>query len=230
MNCLIVDDNQIIRILLTEMLSEIDFVNVVGACENPIQALKLLNTTNVDLILLDVEMPKMTGIEFLKSTTKRPLVILVTARVEYALEAFEYNVVDYVVKPIQLERLMKALIKANDLFESSNHIIEKIDTNYVFVRENGVLQKIFITEILFIKALGDYIIVYVGDNTHTLHLTLKSFLEKFNLVNFMRIHRSYIVAIDKIDKVEDGTIFIKKHSIPIGDIYRPEFLKKINII
>ena len=172
MNCLIVDDNKIIRVLLREMLSSIDFINVVGDCENPMQALSLLSTTPVDLILLDVEMPKMSGIDFLKNTTKRPLVILITAKTKYAIEAFEYNVVDYIIKPINEDRLLKALIRAKELFESTNQTIEKVDKDFIFVRENSVLQKILVMDILYIQALGDYLIIYTKDKKHTVHLTL----------------------------------------------------------
>jgi DNA-binding LytR/AlgR family response regulator len=229
-NCLIVDDNNMARLALSQMLSDIDFVNIVGDCENPIQALSLLSSTSVDLILLDVEMPKMTGIEFLKSTTKRPLVILITAKTEYAIEAFEHNVVDYIVKPLNEERLIKALIRAKDLFESSNQSIETVGKDFIFVREKSVLQKIKVSEIIYIQALGDYLIIYTSDKKHTVHLTLKSFLERFTSTNFMRIHRSYIIALNKIDKVEESTAYIGKHPLPIGDNYRAELLKNINLL
>jgi DNA-binding LytR/AlgR family response regulator len=229
-NCLIVDDNSMARLALSQMLSEIDFVTIVGDCENPIQALNLLSTSSVDLILLDVEMPKMTGIEFLKSTTKRPLVILITAKTEYAIEAFEHNVVDYLIKPVKEERLIKALIRAKDLFENTNQKIETVDKDFIFVREKSILQKIAVAEIQYIQALGDYLVIYTIDKKHTVHLTLKSFLERFNSDNFMRIHRSYIIALNKIDKVEESTAYVGKHPVPIGDNYRSELLKKINLL
>jgi DNA-binding LytR/AlgR family response regulator len=230
MNCLIVEDNKMASLALIQMLSEIDFITVVGNCENPIQALNVLSNTQVDLILLDVEMPKMSGIDFLKSIVKRPLVILITAKSNYAIEAFELNVVDYIVKPVKEDRLLKALIKAKELFENTHQTIENFTKDFIFVREKSILQKIQISNILYLQALGDYLTIYTNEKKHTVHLTLKTFLERFNSPNFMRIHRSYIVAIDKIDKVEDNTAYIGNHPIPIGDNYRIDFFKKINLI
>ena len=195
-----------------------------------IEAINIMNSVDVDLILLDVEMPKMTGIDFLKTSDKHPLIILITSKKEYAVEAFEYNVVDYIVKPVKTDRLLKSLIKAKGLIEKTNTIEIRTDSNYIFVRENGVLHKIDTTEILYIKALGDYLTIFTNHKTYTLHQTLKSFLDKMANFNFLRVHRSYIIAIDKINKVEEGTVYLEKHSIPIGDTYRAELLKKINIL
>ncbi len=230
MNCLIVDDNNMARLALSQMLSDVDFVTVVGEAENPVQALAMLGKNPVDLLLLDVEMPKMSGIEFLKNTNSRPLVILITAKTDYAIEAFELNVVDYIVKPVKEDRLIKALIKAKEIFESKNQTIESVDAEFIFVREKSVLQKIKVADIQYIQALGDYLIIYTDDKKHTVHLTLKSFLERFQSANFMRIHRSYIVALNKIDKIEENTVYIGKHPVPVGDNYRPDLIKKINLI
>lgn len=230
MNCIIIDDNNMARLALQQMLSEIDFITISGSYENPIQAISALSNTSVDLILLDVEMPKMTGIEFLKITNKRPLVILITAKTDYAIEAFEHNVVDYIVKPVKEERLIKALLRAKELFETSSQLPETNDRKFIFVREKSVLQKIEVTEIEYIQALGDYLTIHTSHKKHTVHLTLKSFLERVSSSNFMRIHRSYIIAINKIDKVEENTAYIGKRPVPIGDNYRPELLKKIKVL
>ena len=229
-NCLIVDDNNMARLVLSQMLADIDFVEITGDCENPVQALSLLSSAPVDLILLDVEMPKMSGIDFLKNTNKRPLVILISAKKEYALEAFEYNVVDYILKPVKEDRLLKALIKAKEIFEAANQTVETVDKDFIFVRQKSILQKISVIEILYIQALGDYLTIYTIDKKYTVHLTLKTFLERFNSSNFMRIHRSYIVALNRIDRVEESTAYIGKHPIPIGDNYRPELIKQINLL
>jgi two-component system, LytTR family, response regulator len=232
MNCLIVDDNNMARLALSQMLSGIDFIKIVGDCSDPIQALQVMLNTPVDLILLDVEMPKMTGLDFLKNTPNRPLVILITAKTDYAVEAFDYNVVDYIVKPVQEDRLLRSLFRAKELHGSKFSSIssEPNDKSFLFVREKNTLNKIIVNDILYLQALGDYVIIYSKDKKHTVHLTLKAFLERFDSPNFMRIHRSYIVALDKLDKVEESTAYIAKHPIPIGDNYRQELMKKINLL
>lgn len=218
------------RLALVQMMSDLDFVTVVGESDNPVQAMTLMGTTPVDLLLLDVEMPKMTGIEFLKNTGYRPLVILVTAKAEYAVEAFELNVIDYIVKPVKEDRLIKALFKAREIFDSRHQTVERLDADFIFVREKSVLHKIRVPDILYIQALSDYLIIYTEDKKHTVHLTLKSFMERFQSLNFMRVHRSFIIALHKIDKVEENTLYIGKHPIPVGDNYRSELLKRINLI
>lgn len=211
-----------------KMLGEISFIEVVGECENPVEAINFLATKQADLLILDVEMPKMTGIDFLKQITKRPLVILLTAKTDYAVEAFEHNVVDYLVKPISQDRLMKAILKAKELHESNSKTVEHKDNDFLFVKEKGSLVKIRISEIQYIQALGDYITLYTIAGRHTIHLTLKNFQERFSSTNFMRVHRSYIVALDKIDSISGDTAYVNKHPIPIGEMYKPELLKKIN--
>jgi len=215
------------RLALKQMLTNIDYVNIIGDFENPLQGLNILNSGKVDLILLDVEMPKMTGLDLLKSIDKPPLTILITGKRDYAIEAFEQNVVDYLLKPVDEKRLVKSINRAKQMLDK---LIEKSDTDFIFVREKNLLQKIEIDKINYIQALGDYLIIFTTDGKHTVHLTLKSFLEKFNGANFMRIHRSFIIALNKIERVEEGTAYIGKHPIPIGDNYRQELLKRINLI
>jgi len=230
MNCLIVDDNTMARRALKQMLTDIDFVAVAGEAGDPMEAIGLLGKTPVDLLLLDIEMPKMTGIELLKHISVRPLTILITARADYALEAFELNVVDYIVKPVQSDRLVKALIRAKEIYDSRNQTLESLDKDFIFVREKNVLLKILVPDIQYIQALGDYLIIYAGDKKHTVHLTLKSFLERFQSSRFMRVHRSYIIALDKIDRVEENTLYIGRQPVPVGENYRQELLRRINLL
>jgi DNA-binding LytR/AlgR family response regulator len=230
MKTLIVEDNKMAAMATRQLLSGISFVELVGECENALEAVNFLAQNNVDLVLLDVEMPKMTGIDFLKQITKRPLVILVTAKTDYAVEAFEYNVVDYLVKPISQERLLKAILKAKELFDSTNKVVEQQDNGFLFVKEKGVLSKVLVDEITYIQALGDYLTIYTQTGKHVVHMTLKNFLERFPTPNFHRIHRSYIVALDKIDSIADDTAYIGKHPIPVGEVYKSELLKKLNLL
>lgn len=230
MKCLIVEDNRMAVLAVQKLLSGISFVEVVGECENALEAVNFLAQHPVDLLLLDVEMPKMSGIDFLKQITKRPLVILITAKTNYAVEAFEHNVVDYLVKPIAQDRLIKAMMKAKELYDSNHKVLEQQGNSFLFVREKGILSKVVIEEIIYIQALGDYLTIYTQQGRHVVHMTLKNFQERFTSANFHRIHRSYIVALDKIDSIADDIAYINKHPIPIGEVYKSELLKKLNLL
>jgi DNA-binding LytR/AlgR family response regulator len=229
MNCLIVDDNKMARTVLKEKVNDIDFLNLAGECENVIQATSVMDKENIDLILLDVQMPKISGIDFLKSMTKRPLVILITSRPEFALDAFEFNVVDYILKPVKEDRFMKAILRAKEVFDSNSRSI-KSDKEYFFFREKGVVFKIRISDILYIQAMGDYINIQLPDKKHTIHNTLTAIERELPEDKFIRVHRSYIVSIDKIDTVEDGTAYIYQTNIPVSDSHRSSLMTRLNLL
>lgn len=230
MNCLIVDDNVLSRTLIKKMISQFDHLKIVGECEDAISALNFLKKESVDLMFLDVEMPKMSGLEFLKSLENKPLVILITAKKEYAVEAFEHNVVDYIVTPITEERFIKAINRAEKLFDLNAPKIENFDKDYIFVKDKGILTKILISEIQYLQALGDYVCIYTKTKKFTVRLNLQIAEEKLPSDKFCRIHRSYMVAIDQIDSVEENIVFIDKHPIPVGEVYKSDFLSKINLL
>ncbi len=232
MNCIIVDDNKMARTALKKLIEQVDFLALKEECANPLEAYNYLQKENIDLMFLDVEMPGMTGIELVKNLDKRPIIILITAKTDYAVEAFELSVADYMVKPVTLPRFMTAVSKAKELFESKGQKIEMSDKDkeYMFVRSNAVLSKIKIKDITYIQALGDYVNIYTTENRYTVHITLKGMEEKLPEDKFYRLHRSFLIALDHIDKVEEGTAFIGKHPVPIGEQYKKELLKKINLI
>ena len=230
MDCLIVEDSKIQRLAITELVSRFDFLNIVGECEDAVDAYNFLKKTKVDMIFLDVEMPKMSGIELLRTLDNRPLIIMITSSKEYAIEAFELNVVDYVMKPVRAERFIKAIEKARDLFENTKNKGVVADKDFLFAREDGILRKIKNSEIYFIKALGDYVSINLVDKKHTIHATLKSLEEKLPPDSFMRVHRSYILALDKIDTIEGHTAYLRHHRIPVGDNFYSDLVKKINLI
>lgn len=232
MNCIIVDDNKMARTALKKLIEQVDSLKLKEECSSPIDAYNYLLKEDIDLVFLDVEMPGMTGIELIKNLEKRPIIILITSKTDYAVEAFELNVADYIIKPVTLSRFMVAVAKANELFESKGQKIElnEKDKEYMFVRSNSVLTKIKIKDITYVQALGDYVNIYTSDNRYTVHITLKGMEEKLPQDKFYRLHRSYLIALDHIDKVEEGTAFIGKHPIPIGEQYKKELLKKINLI
>lgn len=232
MKCIIVDDNKMARAATKQLIAQVDFLNLVQECSSPIDAFNYLKKEKVDLIFLDIEMPEMTGIELVKNLDHHPLIILITAKKEYAVEAFELNVVDYIIKPINLARFMLAVDRVKEIFDSKD---KKIETNaaekdYIFVRSDAILTKVKIKEIIYIQAMGDYVNIFTSDKRHTVHITLKGIEEKLPHQLFYRLHRSYLIAINHIDNVEENTAYIGKHPIPIGEQYKKELLKKINLI
>jgi two-component system LytT family response regulator len=232
MNCIVVDDSKMARNAITLLIAGIELLDLKKECESSLEAFNYLKTENIDLIFLDVEMPGMTGIELVKNLKNPPIIILVTSKKEYAVEAFELNIADYIIKPVTMARLMVAVDRAKEIYDSKGQEIE-IDVkekDYVFVRSKSTLIKIKLSDILYIQALGDYVNIFASDKRHTLHCTLKSIEEKLPSAKFFRLHRSYLVAIDHIDKVAENDAHISKHVIPIGEQYRKELIKKFNLL
>jgi two-component system, LytTR family, response regulator len=232
MNCIIVDDNKLARTALKELVSQVDFLELKEECANSLDAYNYLKKENIDLVFLDVEMPEMSGIELIKNLVKRPIIILVTAKKDYAVEAFEINVADYIIKPVTLSRLMVAVSRAKVLFEANTQKPDSVekDKEYIFVRSNSVLTKIKINEIIYIQALGDYVNIYTKEKRHTVHITLRGMEEKLGVSSFYRLHRSYLVALDHVDCIEEGTAYVGKYPLPISEQFKKELLRKLNLV
>lgn len=234
MNCIIVDDDELSRTVIKHLISQVDYLTLAQECSSPVEAFNFLRKESVDLVFLDVEMPGMTGIELIKNLEKRPIIILITAKKDYAVEAYELNVADYIVKPVVLSRFMAAVAKAKELFESTDPLLNMNGNgkgkDYIFVRSNSVLTKIKIRDINYIQALGDYVNIFTREKRHTVHITLRGIEEKLPRDKFYRLHRSYLVALDQVDTVEEGTAYVEKHPLPIGEQYKKPFLKKLNLI
>ncbi|HWY13344.1 MAG TPA: LytTR family DNA-binding domain-containing protein [Bacteroidia bacterium] len=232
MKCIIVDDNKVSREMVKQLVNQVDFLELKGECENPVEAFNYLKKEDIDLVFLDVEMPGMTGIELIKNLEKRPIIILITAKKDYAVEAFELNVADYIIKPVSLSRFMAAVDRAKELYESRDQKIEinEKDKDFIFVRSNSLLTKIKIKDIIYIQALGDYVNIFTNDKRLTVHITLKGMEEKLPPDKFYRLHRSYLTSLNHIDNIEEGTAYIGKHPLPIGEQYKKELLRKINLI
>jgi two-component system LytT family response regulator len=232
MNCIVVDDNKMARTAIRQLIEQVEFLNLKQECESPVEAFNYLKTENIDLVFLDVEMPGMSGIELIKNLEKRPIVILITAKKDYAVEAFELNVADYIIKPVNISRFTKAVSRAKELFDAKeqkpdNRTREK---DFIFVRSNSILTKIRINDITYVQALGDYVNIFTSDKRFTVHCTLKSMEEKLPQSKFYRLHRSYLAAINHIDNVEENTAYLEKHTLPIGEQFKKELLKKLNLI
>lgn len=241
LRCIAVDDESLARKLLEENIRQLPFLELVATCRNPFEAMEVLQKEKVDLMFLDIQMPGMLGTKFLESLTEKPMVIFVTAYSNYAVESYELDVVDYLVKPVSLERFVKAANKAFDLYQirkaaktnattDSPMPIAEYSPDYFFVNVEYSLVKIAIKEILFIEGLKDYIKIFI-DGQHRPILTkstMKAIEEKLPSKNFIRIHKSYIVNIDKIDSIRGKSISINKHEIPVSTNNIEDLMKMLN--
>ncbi|MGZ5287145.1 MAG: LytR/AlgR family response regulator transcription factor [Flavisolibacter sp.] len=231
MKCIIVDDNKMARMALKQLVTQVPGLDLIAECSDAGEALNSLDAIQVDLLLLDIEMPDMSGLDLTRKLgQQRPLIIFTTAKKDYAVEAFELNVVDYLVKPITLPRLKMAIEKAGETLDSNKEEVKVEEQGFVFVKDNGVLKRISIDDILFLEAMGDYVKVHTLQKFHVVHATLKSIEEKLPSTKFIRVHRSYIVAINKIDYIQEGTISIGKTTIPVADTHKSNLNKRLNLL
>lgn len=230
MNCIVVDDDEMSRKAMKHLVSQVKFINLVGTCCSGADALNVLNSNKIDLMLLDIEMPDMTGMELIKSLKVQPLTILTTSRKDYAIEAFECNVVDYLVKPILLDRFFKSVTKAKEIFENAHHIVGFSNEDYIFIKNNGILLKINLKEILWIEALGDYMTINTIEKKYTIHSTMKMIESKLDPHKFIRVHRSSIISIDYITSIEDNVVILGKKLITVGAVYKENLMKRLNLL
>lgn len=231
MKCLIVDDNKIARTTMKQLVSQVKDITVAGECANAMEAYNLLQEQLIDLILLDIEMPGMTGLELTKNLgIKRPVIIFTTSKKEYAAEAFELNVADYILKPVTPARFIQAIDKAREIIQSTNEEYKLEDDEFIFIRDSNIVRRLKLDEILFAEAMGDYVKLYTPQKFYAIHTTLKAVEERLPASKFIRVHRSYIAAITKIDTIQDGALIINGKPVPVADAYRAALNKKMNIL
>lgn len=199
-----------------------------GGCESAVEALELMRQKSVDLIFLDVEMPELSGIEFLSAINQKPLIIFVTSKEMYAVEAFEHDAVDYLLKPLNYPRFARAVSKARDIFES-RQTVQNGMTN-LFVKKDNQLVKIRFSEILFIEAAADYMIIFTQSGRFMVNITMKALNERLPERDFIRVHRTYTVRRDKIDSMEDNAVLVGGRKIPIGGSYKNKLYKSLNLL
>ena len=209
LNCLIIDDEPIAREGIEDYCKEISFLNVVALCKNVLQANHYLEKNQIDLIFLDINMPILSGMDWLKSLKYSPSVIMTTAYEEYALESFTYNVLDYLVKPISLERFLQAVNKVNHYY---NH---KIENAVLFIKSENQLKKIKIDDILFVEAMQNYIKIVTIEESLTTHMRLKEMKDTLP-DDFIQTHKSYLVSKYKVDEIKGNKIIIQNYIIPIS--------------
>lgn len=231
LNCIIVDDEPMARKVLEEYIEDIDFLKLVGKAENPVKANALLNSSNVDLMFLDINMPRMSGIEFLRSSTTLPMTILTTAYTEYALEGFELNVIDYLVKPFSSDRFLKACIKAKEYFELKKGPQENANISpvhdYFFVKCDGRIEKVFYDDLLYIEAMLNYIVLHTENKKMIVYLTIKGIEEQLPKNIFLKIHKSTIINTTKIKAIEGNEINMGKAKVLISQNLHNSVMKEI---
>ncbi|MBK6937036.1 MAG: response regulator transcription factor [Chitinophagaceae bacterium] len=227
---LVVDDNKVARVMLVEMLKKIPDVEVSAEFEDAPSALSYLKNNATDILFLDVEMPGMTGLELLKVLPERPLTILVTAQAGYAVEAFELNVIDYLVKPLSISRVILAVERVTELIRVKHTKLNTIEDDHIFIRDSKTIRKIFLENILWLEAKGDYVKIVTQNGNYVIHATLRNLEEKLSKNDFVRIHRGYIIPVRKIDYIEDGTAFIQGTPLPVSENYKNELLKHLRLL
>jgi DNA-binding LytR/AlgR family response regulator len=229
-NCLIIDDEPLAINVIKNFLEPIENFEVINTFSNPIEGLNFLKNNNVDVIFLDINMPVLDGINFIKSLENPPLLIITSAYSQFAIETYELDVLDYLVKPIEFPRLMKALNKASKRLENKNNILQENspESPFIFVKiDKKRMKKIFFNEILVIESLKDYLKINTLTGKYIIHSTLSDFTDLLPERNFLRIHRSYTIAIDKIDAVEGNSIEIEGLRYVIGRSYMDHVKQRI---
>lgn len=229
--CVIVDDEGLARGLIKNHLVQLDNFELIASCGSAIEASKILKEEKVDLLFLDIEMPVLKGTEFFKNLIHKPKVIFTTAHRDFALDGFDLNAVDYLLKPITFARFFKAIEKFLEQNQSSLNLLEHTEeskTDYIFVRKDRKRVKVFFDDILYIESIKDYIKIITHDDNLLIKESLKSFVEALD-DRFFRTHRSYIVNLDKITAYTKQDIEIGKLEIPIGDSYKSSVSKILNI-
>ncbi|QDK78385.1 response regulator transcription factor [Spirosoma sp. KCTC 42546] len=232
-NCVIIDDEPLAREGLANYVREVDFLQLVGTCEHPLELIQVLDRQSVDLIFLDIQMPKMNGIDFLKITQSPPMVVITTAFPNFALESFQLNVLDYLLKPITFDRFMKSASKARDYHRLlTNSIAPDLtqteqDDDYFFIKCGSKYEKVLIDDILYIEGLQNYVTIYTLKGKYVTMLYLKNLEQNLASKSFIRVHKSYIVAINKIEGIEGNEIFIRTQRIPISRNYREQVINQV---
>jgi DNA-binding LytR/AlgR family response regulator len=229
-NCLVVDDEPVALEVLEHFINRVYFLNLVRKCQNAIEAMQILEENQIDLLFLDINMPDVNGIQFLKSIITRPAVILTTGFKEYAHEGYEHDVIDFLLKPFDFERFLKAVNKANNLITKTAKQPAALQKpqQYIFIKADYKLLKVSVDDILFIEGLKDYIKIFTKQKLYLTLMSMTSIEEKLPSDEFCRVHRSYIISLSKIDSVSRHRVVIGEKFIPISVPYRDKFYRIID--
>ena len=227
LKCMIIDDEPLARKGMQEYVQDIESLDLVAVCESALQANTYLKNNTVDLVLLDIQMPKLSGIDFLKSLKEPPAVIITTAYQEYALEGYELNVTDYLVKPIAFSRFVKAVNKAKEFITLKQKESNNESINYFFLKVDNRFEKRNYDDILFAEALQNYVAIHTAEKKMLSYITFSQMEKQLPAERFMKVHKSYIVALDKIKSIEGSIINIAQHQVPVSRGLKDEVMQKI---
>lgn len=234
LKCLIIDDEPLAHQILEKYISSLGTLEIVKKCSNALEAIEYLNQYDIDLIFLDIKMPDLTGIDFLKTLSKKPKIIITSAYSEYAIDSYEYSVTDYLLKPFSFERFLKAVNKVFDSFsseKSSKSENVKDEKDFIFVKSDKINHKLYFDDIDYIEGFGNYAKFFTKKGMLVTSETLTNIENKLPEITFVRVHKSFIVSLNKIDQIEGNTIRIGNKSIPVGKYYKKSFdniLRKYN--
>jgi DNA-binding LytR/AlgR family response regulator len=225
-SCIIVDDEPSSQIVLKKFISDVDFLELKGVCSNSIEAIEALNKHKIDLLFLDINMPKISGLTFYKSLQSPPEVIFTTAYPQYAVDGFEVNAVDYLLKPFSFDRFLTAVNKAASILSGNGN--SSIEDHYLLIKANKITHKIYSNDILFIEASGDYVKVFLKDKFILTNSTFTNIFELLPKSKFFRTHKSFAINLDKMNSINGNQISISNYKIPIGQTFKSDFLRALN--
>lgn len=229
LKCMIIDDDEISLQIIEKYIEKTENLTLASSHSTPVEARKELSNNNtIDILFLDVEMPEESGFDMLDLLVEKPHIILISSKANYALDAFEYDITDFLLKPVSYPRFQKAIFKVVEIINSTLNIPSAYEE--VFVKHNQRLIKIAVGDILWIESIGDYVEIHTTERKYIAHTTMKALEKKLAFAKFIRVHRSYIVKLSNIQEIEEGTVVINKKLIPIGKAYRENLLKSINTI
>ena len=233
---LVIDDEPLAQRVIERFAEDLPFLEIVHKCNHAMDALELLKTTEIDLIFLDINMPKLTGIEFLRTLKHPPLIIITTAYAEFAIQGFDLNVLDYLMKPFSFERFVRAVQKAQetllkrDLRDAETTSQESTESDFVFIKSSKKTFRVKFTDILYVEALGDYVKIFTNDRMIVSYQSMKNLEKLLPPKDFPRIHKSFIISMARIEMIEGNHVKIKDRRIPIGTNYKTEFEKLIKTV
>jgi len=231
MTCIIVDDEPLARQGMAMNISTVSSLQLLDSFSNALAANDFLRKQNADLMFLDINMPELSGLDFLKSLRNAPLVIFTTAYPQYALESYELDAIDYLVKPIRIERFLKAVNKAENHLrllrqEGNNNQVEKIEEDYIFIKAERKYFKIYFKEILYIEGLKDYVIIYTADAKIITSMNVKTIGAQLPETIFARVSKSYIVNVLHISSFDNELVYVQNNEIPLGQAFKDDFIKQ----
>jgi DNA-binding LytR/AlgR family response regulator len=225
LSCIIVDDEPVARKILHEFVEQVPFLDLHGKFENAMKAEAFLKVNTVDIIFLDIEMPKVSGLQFLQRLHIESMVILTTAFPQYALEGYELDIIDYLLKPFALNRFLKAVHKAKDFYQMKTRTSGTPQPSYIFIKSDKRIEKIELSDIIYAESVGNYVCVYTGDKKIMAYLTMKSLESQLPADEFIKIHQSYLVNCAKIEAIEGNEIKLGSKALPISRNYRDAVMK-----